>query len=144
VVHGRAGKIRELCELVDKYGDELESDFTQFYSIDIADVWRGLLSARRALVIAGQLGTIPGSRFRACILGGPEFIGWSREAQVLADLFDALVDNSVVTAKVAGGKPSSPTPYPRPVPAEDKAAVVDVPTIDDFPIHMVMALTARK
>lgn len=77
-------------------------------------------------------------------LGGMQFVGWTREADVLADLFDALVDNSLITAKVAGGKPGSVDPYPRPAVPKDDAITVDVPTIDSFPIHMIMALTAQK
>ena len=137
-----AGGILELCDLVDEHGDELEADFAQFYNgLDIADVWRGQLSPRRVLVLAGQLGTIPGSRFRAATLGGSDWLGWSPEARLLADLVDAVVDNSVVTVKSAGGKTKRPEPYPRPIAAADKPIDVAAMTIDDFPIHMVMAMT---
>lgn len=122
----------------------MQGDFTEFYQLDIADVWRGRLDPARVIVLAGQLGTVPGSRFRAQCLGGPEFVGWTRESDILADIYDALVDNSVVTAKAAGGKPQTPDSYPRPVPKKDQAEVVDVPDIDNFPIHMVMAMTSQK
>lgn len=144
MVPGADGGSRRLCELINEYGDELEADFTQFFHLDITDVWRGLLSPRRVLVLAGQLGTVPGSRFRAASLGGPEFNGWTREADVLADIHDSIVDNSVVTVKSAGGKAQRPDTYPRPVVKEDQTETVDVPTIDDFPIHMVIAMTQKK
>lgn len=107
-------------------------------------MWRGQLSSRRALTLAGQLGTEPGSRFRALSLGGLEFVGWTRDSEILADLHNAIVDNSLITAKAAGGKPRTPDPYPRPVHKQDRTPTVDVPTIDDFPIHMVMAMTSPK
>jgi hypothetical protein len=144
VVPDQAGGIRRICDLVDEHGEAIEADLTEFYNLDIADVWRGLLSPRRALVLVGQLGSIPGSRFRGASLGGPEFVGWSRDVGMLADIFDALVDNSVVTVKAAGGKTGRPDTYPRPVAAKDKAQSVDVPSIDDFPIHMVAGLTKKK
>lgn len=144
MVPGADGGIKQLCDLVDEFGDELEADFTQFYQLDIADVWRGQLSPRRVLVLAGQLGTVPGSRFRALTLGGADFVGWTRDSEILADVHDAIVDNSLVTSKVAGGKPGAPTPYPRPLRKEDRPQTVDVPSIDDFPIHMVVAMTSQK
>lgn len=144
MVPGGTGEIRRLCELVDEYGDELAADFRQFYQLRLADVWRGLLSPGDALALAGQLGTIPGSRFRALCLGGLEFVGWTREADILADLHDALVTNSVVTIKSAGGKTQQPDPYPRPVRKDDPAETIEVPTIDEFPIHLVMAMTSQK
>lgn len=107
-------------------------------------MWRGLVSSRRVLALAGQLGTNPASRFRAATLGGPEFVGWTREADVLADIYDALVENSVITIKTAGGKTDSPDPYPRPVLEKDKPETIDVASIDDFPIHMIIAMTSQK
>lgn len=144
MVHGRTGKIRRLCELVDEYGDELEADFQEFYTLELAAVWRGQLSPGRVLALAGQLGTVTGSRFRAMTLGGMQFAGWTREADVLADLHDAIVDNSVLTVNSAGGKAKSPDPYPRPSSQKDEGITVDVPTIDDFPIHLIMAMTSQK
>ena len=140
-----AGGIRGLCDLLDEFGDAIEADFTQFYSgLDIADVWRGLLSPRRALVLAEQLGFIPGSRFRALTLGSLDFVGWDRATTVLADIHDALVDNSVVTIKSAGGKSQRPDPYPRPAAYKAADVEVEVMDIDDFPIHLVVAMTRKK
>ncbi len=142
MVHRGAGGIRGLCDLLDKYGDEIEADFTQFYRLDIADVWRGALSPRRALVLASRLADVPDSRYRAEALGGREYLGWDRIATLLADLNDAITDNSVVTVKAAGGKATRPDPYPRPMAEAEAEETIDVPTIDDFPIHLVTAMTA--
>lgn len=144
MVLGPTGGIQRLCELVDEYGDELEADFRQFYGLRLRDAFSagGTLSAGEALVLAGQLGTVPDSRFRAMSLGGLEFAGWSREADVLADIHDALVDNSIITVKSAGGKAGSANPYPRPKRDKPEVDVVEVFDIDDFPIHAVMAMTA--
>lgn len=139
-----AGGIRQLCELIDEYGEELTADLQQIYGLRLADVFRGALAPRDVLVLAGQLGTVPESRVRAATLGGPGFAGWSRVADILADIHDSIVDNSVVTIKSAGGKANAAEPYPRPSLAADEPEVVDVPTIDDFPIHLVVAMTRKK
>lgn len=107
-------------------------------------MWRGQLSTRRALVLVEQLATVPGSRFRALTLGGLDHLNWSRDSGILSDIHDALVDNSVITAKVAGGKPSMPEKYPRPIRKEDREPEPEVFTIDTFPIHMIQAMTSRK
>lgn len=138
------GGIRGLCDLLDEYGDALQADFRQFYSgLDIADVWRGLLSPRDALVLAAQLAFVPSSRYRALALGGVQFIGWDPNTSVLSDIHDAVVDNSVVTIKSAGGKSQRPEAYPRPQPKAVAPPTV-VPSIENFPIHMVMALTQMQ
>lgn len=137
------GGIRKLCELVDEFGDAVEADFQQFYNLDLSGVWRGETPPRRALALAEQLATIPNSRLRALSLGDVANVGWGRAEWILADLYDALTDNSVVTVKAAGGKASRPSPYPRPdVPDVRAAEEVRVPTIEDFPIQMVVAMTA--
>lgn len=133
----------QLCELVDEYGPYLRADFQQFYNgLDLADVWRGGITRRRALELAEQLAFEPRSRYRAMILGGPEWIGQDRPVAVLMDLFDALQANTVVTAKTGGGKPKTPDEYPRPVVTKKSdPKVIQSPTIDDFPIGLVVALT---
>jgi len=104
------------------------------------------MSSRDAIVLAEQLGTEPRSRFRAAVLGDPAYLGWTREAELLADIYDALNDNSVVTIKAAGGKARRPEPHVRPTQAADEAEPIQSPSgsIDDFPIHLVMAMTAGK
>lgn len=104
-------------------------------------MFRGSLEPRDALVLAGQLGSEPQSRYRAAVLGDPAFLGFGRTEAILSDLFDALVDNSVVTVKAAGGKARQPEPYPRPVDAASREHVIEAPSIDDFPIHLVVGLT---
>jgi len=71
-------------------------------------------------------------------------MGWGRDVSLLADLHDAVVDNSVVTIKAAGGKSRRPQHYPRPEMKAEKEDTIAVPTIDDFPIHLVVALTQKK
>lgn len=108
--------IGHLCDLIDQYSDELEADFTQFYAgLDIADVWRGALHPRRALVLVEGLKHVPASRYRAMILGGPEHIGWGPGEYLLAQNVDATNTGTVVAARVAGGKQRNPKPFPRPV-----------------------------
>lgn len=136
MVRERPGGIAQLCDLVDEHGDALEADFQQFYRLDLADVWRGAMSPRRALVLAEQLAYEPHSRYRAFALGGPEYIGWDRLAPQLAELIDATNLGTVVAIKAAGGKSEAPPPYPRPAPPKiAKDDVEEQPlTIDNFDI----------
>lgn len=143
MVPGAPGGIRRLCELIDEYGDELEADFRQFYGLRLADVFRGLLSPRDAIVLAGQLGTIPYSRFRARALGVDGLMGWSRTEDLLADAIDAIQSAAVGIARSNGAKAKAPDPYPRPHMTREEE-LVDVPSIDDFPIHLVVAMTTKK
>lgn len=144
MVPGGAGGIRGLCDLVDDYGAELRGDFQEFYQLDLVDVWRGLITPRRALDLAESLTTVPRSRFRAAVMGDQAWMGWSAETAVLADLYDATRDAMVKNLEVWGGKATVPR-YPRP-PA-GKSAVDDTEqqkpkTIAEFPIWEVMRMTS--
>lgn len=54
-------------------------------------------------------------------VSGPPLSQWTAEAQMLTAIYDRLgeVINAVIAA--AGGKPTQPTPAPRPVTAFDRA-----------------------
>jgi hypothetical protein len=138
VVLRATGGRRQLCELVDEYGDELRGDFQEFYQLDLVDAWRGTLTARRVIDLAERLIDIPRSRFRAAVMHDERILGWGTEAEILADLYDALVDNSVITWKSAGGKASAGQRYPRPKPQ----LVEQAKTIADFPIREMVQMTS--
>lgn len=139
MVPGRTGGIRELCELIDEHGDELQADFRQFYGLRLADVFQGALAPWEALALAEQLASEPLSRYRAAALGDPMFLGHGRTESILSDLADLILDNSLVTVKAAGGKARRPDRYERP--DASKPQQVEVMDIDDFPIHLVLAMT---
>ena len=104
----RTGGRKQLCELVDEYGKELRADFQQFYSgLDLADAWRGRLTAARVLALAEQLASVPDSRYRAAAAGDPRFLGWNATADVMADVFEMT--------QIAAGVPlAQVAEYPRP------------------------------
>jgi len=107
VVLRRTGGRKQLCELVDEYGEELRGDFQQFYQLDLADAWRGRLTAARVLALAGQLASVPDSRYRAAALGDPRFLGWNAAAEVTADLYE-------MTQLAVGVPLANVVEYPRP------------------------------
>jgi hypothetical protein len=107
VVLRRTGGRKQLCELVDEYGIELRGDFQQFYKLDLADAWRGRLTAARVIDLAEHLFRIPDSQYRAAKAGDPRFLGWTATADVMADQYEmAQLVAGVPLAKVAE--------YPRP------------------------------
>lgn len=55
------------------------------------------------------------SAFVAAIRGGAQFTGWTVSEYLLADLWDAIENNTYVTAAASSKrKPGKPKPYPRP------------------------------
>lgn len=138
--------MKALNDIVDDHADELEADFLEFFRVDLASVWRGAMTPRRALVLVGQLITSPNSRYRAASLASDavEFVGYGRIESMTADLIDRVSELSYITAKANGGKPRKPTPYPRPeVNPEHNASAVTATDIDDFPIWDAVALTTK-
>lgn len=139
-----------LSDALEEHDVAIRADFQQFYALDIVDVWRGTLTKRRALQLLEGLAQEPRSRYRAAALGEDyAFHEWDRTTQVLADVYDAVQNLTYVTAKVQGAKPKQPETYPRPKlpelrPDELVMPPVEELTIDNFPIHAVMALTAMK
>jgi hypothetical protein len=131
--------------LIGEHGHAIEADFRQFYGVRLTDLWRGLLPPREALVLVEQLAFEPRSRYRAAALGSTDFLGWDRTTALTADLFDALQANTVVTARVGGGKAKQPSTYPRPTvaPAEPVVRQITSEDIDDFPIDQVLATTSE-
>ena len=56
-----------------------------------------------------------GSAYQASLSGGPDYQGWDLSRYLLADVFDAVQQNTFATAVVAGAKGlKPPQPWPRP------------------------------
>jgi hypothetical protein len=125
------GGRQQLCELVDEYGKELRGDLERFYGLDLADAWRGRLTARRVLDIAEHLHTEHHSRYRAALLGDPRFVGWTPTDDLLADQFE-------LAQSVAGVLDAKVVPYPRPqVKAKPKPS-----SFAEFDIHAAVRQTS--
>jgi hypothetical protein len=136
-----------LDEAINEHGAELEADFRSIYGCRLTDVFRGLMTPREANALVGQLVYRTDSHYRAALLGSTRWIGWGQDVTVLADLFDAVNSNTVVTARVAGAKPQKPDRYPRPeTPQADEnseAHIFAADDLDDFPIQAVIAKTSK-
>jgi hypothetical protein len=134
-----------LHQLLGEHGHPIEADLRQFYGVRLTDLWRGLIAPREVLVLVEQLASEPRSRYRAAALGSTDFIGWDRLTALTADLFDALQANTVVTARVGGGKAKPPPTYPRPSVAQPTTVVRQITSddLDDFPFATAIATTSE-
>ena len=107
---------QQLIGLIEKAGGELLADFeqyTRYHFLDLLVDGSGL-TPRLALALIKQLPL--GSRTVAILQGGPEFQGWDMNMYMMANLFDAISQNTYVTVAAASGKkkPAKPKPMERP------------------------------
>lgn len=111
-----AGGSLRLAELIDQYGEHLVADLKRYYQIDLWDVLvdgSGLTPRKVLLYIRG----LPAeSATVAAMRGGPQFYGWGVEMYMLANLLDAVRENTYATMMAAGPKkkPKPPEPFQRP------------------------------
>ena len=68
------------------HSDAIEADLQRFYGIDLGDLWRGGLSARRLSVLIAHLP--PGSATWSVLHNIPA--GWQLTDFLLADLYQAF------------------------------------------------------
>lgn len=86
-------------------GEALEADFHRFYQLDLADLWRGSLSPRKAAVLAVHL-----PPEAAIYRQGPDDRLWSLETQMLASIIDLIRQTQFAWANAK----VPPEPLPRP------------------------------
>lgn len=89
-----------------EHGDALEADFEHYYGIDIVDVYRGHISARKASVLALNL---PPGALTWQEVGTDN--AWTVGDFLLAEAVDAL---NIANYQRQGGKGERPEPTPRP------------------------------
>lgn len=107
---GRPGGIRGLAALLTEHGEAIEADLTEYYGVDLADVFRGRLSWRRLGVLIRGLpvesrltATLP--HVEADDDDGP-VARWTHAEYLMADLYDLLL--------AVNSSQEQPKPYPRP------------------------------
>lgn len=108
----RGGSIA-LARLIDEYGAALVADFRAVYGMDLVAELHKLMSndesAMRPRHIFVLVEGLPiDCNFGAAIQGGKDARGWSREAYILADVWD------VTAAAAMAGSKQKPPRYPRP------------------------------
>lgn len=103
-----AGGSGRLAELIDEHGELIQADFFQFYGLHLRKllVDGGGMSPREILSLINSLP--PDSRYVAQCRGGLEFWGWTITQYQLAQIVDAVNDNSLVAMKAAGAKRAKP------------------------------------
>jgi hypothetical protein len=119
-----------LCELLDEHGRAVEGDLFELYQVDVLDVFRGKLTARRALDFAERACHDPRSHLRAELLGDSEFVGWDERAFLAAEIVDNTAALFTLVAKALGQRVRPPTPAHRPTVAA--AAGPQAKTLADF------------
>lgn len=117
----RPGGRQELRRQLEE-NPEWESDLLALFGFDIWDAIDGRVPIRRAYTLLDRLRHEPNSVWRAKQLAGPElkdfseFLGWDAKVYALADLIDAVNQNTSMLVAVNSESHEVPevTPYPRP------------------------------
>ena len=109
----RPGKIRGVLRLIDAHPAEIAYDLRERFGVGVDAVFDGRIPWDEAWMLLRQLAADPTSRFAAA------YNGWdhpfSREAMVLADLYDLTVHAHTDPKK------RRPKPYPRPFKTKSSA-----------------------
>ncbi|WP_411140104.1 hypothetical protein [Streptomyces sp. x-80] len=109
-----------LGQLIDQgHGAALRADLQRYYDLDLADLWRGALTPRRAWQLTEHLP--PDSALAASLAGGLEHRGWTVQTHLLAALLDAVRFADANNVRVSGGRlKREPVPVPVPQVKADK------------------------
>lgn len=112
VQQGRpGGGSLSLAELIDNYGAGLYADLLRYYDVDLTEVIRGNGPAP-LLVMALVRGLPDTSTTIGLVHGGYKHVGWGQDRHMLADLIDAIQQNTRATGNFKS--PPKIKPYPRP------------------------------
>ncbi|MFB7643888.1 hypothetical protein ACFC0S_03170 [Streptomyces sp. NPDC056084] len=105
----------------DGHGGPLRADLQRFYGLDLADIWRGTLTPRRAWTLTEHLPE--DSALAAALAGGPEHRGWTLQAHLLAQVVNAVRFADANNVRVSGGKVRrDPEPVKPPAPQSARSA----------------------
>lgn len=130
------GGILGLARLIARNGDALEYDLLSRCGLTLDDVphrlsWRALLSFVRNADVTTAI-------FKRA---HPDRFGWTREAYMLADIYDAVMSGAVGVIRSNRAKVRNPKPYKRPKPATRKRGAV---SIEEFEHGWAAAMERRK
>lgn len=107
--------------MIDEHGESLVSDFLRYYQLDLGDVLipGSGLSARKAIALIRNLPL--DSATTASIRGGDQFRGWDGQLYMLANIVDAIKENTYVLVSAnSKRKPKVPDPIDRPTAKKSK------------------------
>jgi hypothetical protein len=112
-----AGGSAGLAELIDKHGEELYFDLHHYAGLNLVQALRygSGYSPRQILTLVRQLPLE--SATVAAIRGGHQFRGWGVDRYMMANVVDAVNENTYATIAVSGAtkrKPKQPEPVWRP------------------------------
>jgi hypothetical protein len=110
-----AGGSRELAQLIDQYGEFLVADLKRYYQIDLRDIMKDGSGLSPRLVLCYVRALPLESATVAAMRGGDQFRGWNQELYMLANLLDAVRENTYAfVAANSKKKPKAPEPVQRP------------------------------
>ncbi|WP_413800090.1 hypothetical protein [Streptomyces iranensis] len=122
---GERGGILGLCELIDRYGAALLADFGRFYGIDLPEALYGSRPTAPRLLLALVEELPDESAFAAAVRGGPQHLGWTVTAHLLASVIDAVGEAAWVTAQANSRKRiRRPRRFPRPAAQQRRPVTV--------------------
>jgi hypothetical protein len=131
---GPPGKIRGVLRLIEQHPAALAYDFRARFGLPITSVFDGRMGWEEAWQLVQELAADPTSHLAAAVAGWDHPM--SREALILADLFDLTV--AANTDKRRRGRSKS---YPRPFKRKGASTRSAKPTVDQSAIDA--ALRAR-
>lgn len=103
------GGIYALLDLHDAHPHALEREL-----IALGVRWRDVGSEGFTWGDAWAVANAPAPGSALYVAMTPESRGWSADTYVMADLWDAIAQNTYVLVRANGGKGRKPKPYPRP------------------------------
>lgn len=103
------GGILALLDLHDAHPHALEREL-----IALGARWRDVGSEGFTWGDAWAVANAPAPGSALYVALSPESRGWSADTYVMADLYDAIQQNTHVLVRANGGKPKQPPRYPRP------------------------------
>lgn len=134
---GGTGKIAALLRLVNEHETAIEYDWRVRFGLGFGAVFTGEVTWGEAWSLTSELLRDPSSHLAAAVAGWVH--PWSREAAVLADLYDAFV-----MANTDKRRRSSVKPYPRPWKSTQQRTYSKAPTVSQRTVRAALAARGHR
>lgn len=122
--------------MIERYGEAIERDLSMYHGVDLLDLWRGKVSARKILAFIDRLpshsafaeASAQDDEMAELFAGQesgpvtPRIIEWTAERAELVKLNEGIRALTSLIVSALGGQSQPPQPEPRPETAWDRLA----------------------